>query len=122
MVKFGRYLQYLIKVVIWVTPQPPSRTFLSTPDNDDEMYGEDLFPKDFIVSLDPPENYVGPKRVFIDSPTKFIRYIEDNEEIIPIKHRISLRIVELPLSLKTAIRTFILVGRYTPSSGSTERA
>jgi len=29
------------------------------PDTDDEMYKEDLFPRNFIVSLDPPTNYFG---------------------------------------------------------------
>ena len=90
------------------TATPFANIFID-PNSDVEMYGEDLFPKDFIMSLDPPDNYVGPKRVFIDSPTNFIRYIQDNEQIIPIKHGMDLKIEGLPTSLKTAIRTFLLV-------------
>ena len=89
------------------TATPFANIFID-PDTDDEMFGEDLFPRDFIVSLDPPDNYFGPKRVFFDAPTQIIRYIEDNEDIIPIKHPITLIIEELPASLEKAIRTFIL--------------
>ena len=90
------------------TATPFANIFID-PDSDDEMFGEDLFPRDFIVSLDPPDDYFGPKRVFVDSSTQTIRHIKDNEDIIPIKHSIDLRIEEIPESLKTAIRTFILV-------------
>lgn len=90
------------------TATPFANIFID-PDSDDEMFGEDLFPRDFIVSLDPPDDYFGPNRVFIDSPTQTIRHIRDNEDIIPIKHSIDLRIEEIPESLKTAVRTFVLV-------------
>ena len=90
------------------TATPFANIFID-PDSDDDMYREDLFPRDFIVSLDPPDNYFGPKRVFVDSPTAIVRYIEDNEDIIPIKHSINRTIAELPVSLRTAIRAFILV-------------
>ena len=89
------------------TATPFANIFID-PDSDDKMFGEDLFPRDFIVSLDPPDNYFGPNRVFVNAPTEIVRYIEDNEDIIPIKHRITLIIEELPASLGTAIRTFIL--------------
>ena len=51
------------------TATPFANIFID-PDTDDEMFGEDLFPRDFIVSLDPPDNYFGPKRVFFDAPTR----------------------------------------------------
>ena len=90
------------------TATPFANIFID-PDSDDEMFGEDLFPRNFIVSLDPPDDYFGPHRVFIELPTQVIRHIKDNEDIIPIKHSIDLRIEEIPESLKTAIRSFILV-------------
>ncbi len=89
------------------TATPFANIFID-PDSDDEMFGEDLFPKDFIVDLDPPDNYFGPDRVFLNDASKVIRPIEDNEDIIPMKHPISLEVRETTESLRTAIRTFIL--------------
>ena len=45
------------------TATPFANIFIN-PDSSDEMLGEDLFPRDFIVSLDAPDNYVGASRVF----------------------------------------------------------
>ena len=28
------------------------------------LYGEDLFPKDFVISLPQPDNYIGPEKIF----------------------------------------------------------
>ena len=91
------------------TATPFANIFID-PDSDDEMLGEDLFPRDFIVSLDPPSNYFGATRVFIDDPQSIIRHIEDNEERLPVKHSIDFRLSALPGSLLEAMRTFI-VGR-----------
>ena len=45
------------------TATPFANIFID-PASADEMRGADLFPKDFIVSLDPPSNYFGATRVF----------------------------------------------------------
>ena len=72
------------------------------------MRGEDLFPRSFIISLDPPSNYFGPPSVFLENPDTHIRHIEDNEDCLPLKHRITLDVDDIPTSLKDAIRLFVL--------------
>ena len=70
------------------------------------MLGEDLFPRDFIISLDPPTNYFGATRIFIERSPDIIRYIEDNEDLLPLKHQHE--IAGLPASLMTAIHGFVI--------------
>jgi len=90
------------------TATPFANIFVD-PEDEDEMVGQDLFPRDFIVSLDPPDNYFGPEQVFGEKrERKIIRLIEDNEDWLPIKHRIDDVIEGLPDSLKLAVRTFIV--------------
>jgi len=89
------------------TATPFANIFID-PDTDDEMLGADLFPRDFIVSLDPPSNYFGPGKVFTENPDLVIRYIDDNEDLLPLQHTIDWHITALPKSLKKAIRTFVL--------------
>ena len=94
------------------TATPFANIFID-PDQDDEMYNEDLFPRDFIIGLDAPTNYFGPTKIFVDGlpeegdPT-WLRYITDNEDILPIKHKIDHELDALPSSLTRALRTFLL--------------
>lgn len=94
------------------TATPFANIFVD-PDSYDEAKKEDLFPRHFIVGLDAPTNYFGPKKIFIDGlpeegePT-WLRYISDNEDILPIKHRIDQSFDELPDSLLKALRTFLI--------------
>jgi hypothetical protein len=94
------------------TATPFANIFID-PDQDDEMYNEDLFPRDFIIGLDAPTNYFGPTKIFVDGlpeegdPT-WLRYITDNENILPIKHKIDHDLNALPSSLARALRTFLL--------------
>lgn len=94
------------------TATPFANIFID-PDQDDEMYNEDLFPRDFIIGLDAPTNYFGPTKVFVDGlpeegdPT-WLRYITDNEDILPVKHKIDHELDALPASLTRALRTFLL--------------
>ena len=94
------------------TATPFANIFID-PDSDDEMFGEDLFPRDFIVSLDPPDNYFGASRVFLsntddDKGMSIIRHIDDNEDLLLLKHKKDYVIAGLPGSLERAVRTFIL--------------
>ncbi|MCA3108207.1 MAG: Z1 domain-containing protein [Rhodocyclaceae bacterium] len=89
------------------TATPFANIFID-PDSDEEMLGADLFPRDFIVSLDPPDNYFGAKRVFLEGSDGVIRPIADNEDLLPLVHRIDHRIVGLPETLVIAIRAFVL--------------
>ncbi|WP_319567777.1 Z1 domain-containing protein [Cohaesibacter marisflavi] len=94
------------------TATPFANIFID-PDQEDEMRKEDLFPRNFIIGLDAPTNYFGPKRVFIDGLPEdedpvFLRYIDDNEPFIPISHKIDLVVDELPPSLEKAVRLFLV--------------
>lgn len=93
------------------TATPFANIFID-PDDDDKMYGSDLFPRDFIISLDPPDNYFGAAQIFTntgeDVQSSVIRHIEDNGDLIPLRHKKDHVIAGLPESLRTAVRTFIV--------------
>lgn len=90
------------------TATPFANIFISPRETDDDV-GDDLFPRNFIRGLDAPDNYHGPDRIHIEpdgaDPLVSIR---DNEYLLPISHRIDDDIVELPESLKDAVRTFVI--------------
>src|SRR5690606_1432329 len=69
---------------------------------------QDLFPRDFIIGLEAPSNYFGAQKVFIDASASHVRLIEDNEDVLPLKHRIDHPVDTLPGSLVAAIRTFLV--------------
>jgi len=89
------------------TATPFANIFID-PNTDDAMFKEDLFPKNFIVSLDPPTNYFGASRVFLQDSEKIIRHIEDNEDVLPLIHKKDLQIFTLPNSLMDAVRAFVV--------------
>ena len=94
---------------IGYTATPFANIFID-PDSEEEMLGGDLFPRDFIVSLDPPGNYVGPEKIFGEnSNLDIIHYIDDYEDLLPIRHKIDYVITDLPSSLHQAVFTFIIV-------------
>lgn len=82
--------------------------------------GEDLFPRDFIVNIPPPSNYVGAAQVFgfenentgeATEGLDIIRYVEDQEPWFPKKiNRDNADDVpdNIPTTLKDAIKAFIL--------------
>ncbi|APE07049.1 hypothetical protein BM528_15715 [Alteromonas sp. RW2A1] len=91
------------------TATPFANIFID-PDSNDEMIGDELFPRDFIISLDAPTNYVGSKRIFSsDSDLDMVREINDFEDLIPASHKKDEYPIALPRSLEEAIRIFILV-------------
>ena len=97
-----------IGVATSVTRPLRSRTSSSIRDSDDEMLGHDLFPRDFIVSLDPPDNYFGATKVFSDDPDRIVRHVDDHADMLPLKHRIDHRISGLPGTLEAAVRVFVV--------------
>lgn len=100
------------KSYVGYTATPFANIFID-PENEDEMtngkiYG-DLFPRDFILCLDPPDNYVGPLSVFgRESASSHLRDITDNGDLLPIRHKIDHPLEAMPGSLKEAIKCFIL--------------
>jgi len=89
------------------TATPFANIFID-PDSEDQMAGHDLFPRDFIVSLDPPTNYFGGARVFRDSADTILRDVDDYEDLLPTSHKIDHAVVGLPGSLEEAVRVFVL--------------
>ncbi len=65
------------------TATPFANIFID-PENDDDMLKDDLFPRDFIISLDTPSNYVGASRIFEeDGDLDIVREVNDYEDAIP---------------------------------------
>lgn len=90
------------------TATPFANIFVD-PDTEDEMIGRDLFPRDFLVSLDAPSNYLGPTTVFDGSElSSYLRSADDAETFIPIGHKSDFVLSALPPSLEKAIRAFVL--------------
>ena len=96
------------------TATPFANIFID-PDTDDEVKGQDLFPRHFILGLDAPTNYFGARRVFIDGVPdedderpSHLRYITDNGDVLPVKHKIDLDLTALPPSMFDALRSFLI--------------
>jgi len=90
------------------TATPFANVFID-PETESEMLGDDLFPRDFIISLDPPSNYVGSARVFSsDRDLDIVRVVNDYEDYLPLKHKKDWQPEDIPATLKEAIKVFIL--------------
>lgn len=91
-------------------------------------YGEDLFPRSFILRLPPPSNYFGPPQVFgvpaaderPDAPRRplpVLVTLEDAEQWLETGHKKDAAPGRLPGSLKEAIRVFLLVAAVRRARG-----
>ncbi len=89
------------------TATPFANIFID-PDTDDETLKQDLYPRHFIIGLDAPSNYFGAQKVFLDARERHVRLIDDNEDILPMKHKIDHPVDVLPESLIRAVRAFIV--------------
>ncbi len=92
------------------TATPFANIFINPESYDDEVR-EELFPKDFIYSLDAPNTYFGPNKVFLEdeSSDRILETIKDAENYIPFSHKKDDDIPDLPPSLYKAIRQFVIV-------------
>jgi hypothetical protein len=80
---------------------------------------DDLFPRDFIINIPAPSNYIGPEKIFgfdivedevtSDKVLPVVRRIDDYHTFVPQGHR-NHEVVsgDAPESLKIAIKSFIL--------------
>lgn len=110
--KINERIRQLIKLFqksayVAYTATPYANIFIDHQVGHDE-WGKDLFPKDFIYSLDAPSNYFGAKKIFTETGNKHLITINDYLEIFPNKHKKDLNVSELPDSLKQAVRHFLL--------------
>jgi len=83
-------------------------------------FGDDLFPRHFIISLPQPSNYIGPDRLFgmagdqelgieAVTPLPLARPVSDYSGSIPDTHKPGLQVHCLPDSLKESLKVFLLV-------------
>ena len=88
------------------TATPFANIFISPDDSYDKSDLVELFPKDFIVSINPPSNYCGGKFYFIDEITSeySLCSIEDAEACFPKNQPL----VGVPESLKKALKQFFI--------------
>ena len=103
---------------IGYTATPFANIFIH-PDQDAGRYGLDLFPRDFLINIPVPSNHVGPTKVFglsadpdddigAVAALPLVRVVVDHHDHIPNVHRSSWTVEELPHSLTSAMRAFIL--------------
>lgn len=106
------------------TATPFANIFID-PETDHEMLGDDLFPRDFIYTLDTPTNYVGPTALFGEQPRfDILRTVDDAYDIFPLRHKSDLRIESLPDSLVVALFSFLVANtiRDLRGEGPTHRS
>ncbi|TLS68326.1 hypothetical protein FEF65_04880 [Mariprofundus erugo] len=86
------------------TATPFANVFINPEDS------SDLFPSDFIYSLNTPSNYIGAGSIFLDDGehSDQLKVIDDAEEYFPYGHKMHLPVEAIPESLKDAIRVFFL--------------
>ena len=91
------------------TATPFANIFIN-PDAYEDDVRDELFPRDFIYSLDAPNTYFGPEKVFLDevSSAVILERITDCENYLPYSHRKDDRLAELPPSLYNALDQFVV--------------
>ena len=96
---------------IGYTATPFANIFID-PDSTDDILMEDLFPADFIKSLDPPDNYIGSQKLFSEASKlreQCVRDIpKDYVDLLPINHKSTHKLTQLPESLRVAVREYII--------------
>lgn len=110
------------------TATPFANIFID-PDTSDAMGKEDLFPKDYIYSLNAPSNYIGARNVFNEDGSAKGMLVEINDDdtdpnsiatILPLSHKSSIQVRVLPEDLKTAIASFLLANTIEDLDGLTK--
>ncbi|WP_175794133.1 Z1 domain-containing protein [Burkholderia ambifaria] len=91
------------------TATPFANIFID-PDSSHAMLEDDLFPKDFIVNLDAPDNYVSAARIFGENGdlVHLVESVSDHVACFPERHKIEHKVETLPSSLLEAVRRFVL--------------
>lgn len=98
------------------TATPFANIFID-PDNYNDMVSEDLFPKDYIYSLNAPSNYIGARNIFSEDGDAYNMLVSIDDDpvnmnsiafILPLRHKSTIRVNELPDDLKKAIASFMV--------------
>ncbi len=110
--KINKYIRNILSLFtrssyVGFTATPFANVFISY-SSEDEMLRDDLFPRDFIYSLEAPSNYCGSRKYFYQ-PNDNVRHIKDwDEELFPMKHKKEWSGDKLFGSLYHAINVFLL--------------
>jgi len=99
-----------------ITATPYANIFIN-PDSEDDMRGDDLFPRDFIYALSPPTDYIGAEDIFggdEENPARYKKVLEpiypmEMDAFFPFNHRKGHLVTELPPSMKEAMAYFLLI-------------
>lgn len=89
----------------------PFANILVDPNTNSKELGRDIFPRNFIYTLEEPSNYFGARKIFEDideSNQKHLRFIDDIDEVLPPSHKSTECVECIPDSLKQAIDFFVL--------------
>lgn len=110
--KINKYIRKILSLFeqssyVGFTATPFANVFISY-DDEDEMLKDDLFPRDFIYSLNAPSNYCGPNKYFNGNNSN-LRFITDaNDDIFPMNHKKTWYGEKLFPSLYHAINCFLI--------------
>lgn len=110
----NRSIRHLLSVFrrrtyVGFTATPFANVFIDPDVSDQDFHKQELFPRDFIYALEAPTNYIGAGSVFGDeSDRAMLRSLEDAGEVFPLKHKQTLVVDTLPVSLVKAIHVFCL--------------
>lgn len=107
------------------TATPFANIFVD-PDTKESMLGDDLFPRDFIYTLESPTNYFGPRKIFLEDAGEglYLRAISDVQGTLPARHKSDHSVTALPESLIDALCVFLVSNaiRDLRGEGATHRS
>lgn len=101
------------------TATPFANVFIDH-ETESETLGDDLFPSDYIRTLDAPSNYVGSSAYFgSDEATdsSLLVSLDDAEDFFPFNHKSHLSVDGLPASLIDAVRCFVVASAIREERG-----
>lgn len=110
------------------TATPFANIFIDPESSNDSFYS-DLFPKDYIYSLNAPSNYTGARNVFGKNGSANYMLVEINDDpenedsiasLLPLSHKQGFRVKRLPEDMKTAIESFLLANTLEDLKGMSE--
>lgn len=111
---------------IGFTATPYANIFIN-PDDDVEMYDQDLFPKDYIYILGESEEYIGVQKIFSEDEaiaTKRNMLVELDEQCVEnylkLKHKKTDKFKNMSPSMKTAVNLFFIGNTIRDIRGDTK--
>lgn len=118
----------LIRSILGTVTKSSYLAFTATPfanvfidhETTQELLGDDLFPRDYIRTIDAPSNYVGSTAYFgteehVDA-SKLVE-LDDADDFFPFKHKSHQPVPGLPGSLVEALRTYVVASAVREARG-----